>query len=207
MTRQDGRASDQLRKLKITKDYIKYAEGSCLIELGDTKVKMSGLVLDFLAKGDRGGSTNIIEIMTTDVSNSVAIGTKFALQIDNDASYQTATQSLNKLDAAVAYGTIGTSNTFYTAAGGVLVLPTLQVVRLDKCGSQLFCNQSNTPQTIFSPSTASVNTTTDVPQQSSPTTTQAPTPAPQTDNQNISPVSAPHGRRHPARSPCRAKRQ
>ena len=38
MTRQDGRASDQLRKLKITKDYIKYAEGSCLIELGDTKV-------------------------------------------------------------------------------------------------------------------------------------------------------------------------
>ena len=38
MTRQDGRAPDQLRKLKITKDYIKYAEGSCLIELGDTKV-------------------------------------------------------------------------------------------------------------------------------------------------------------------------
>lgn len=38
MTRQDGRAPDELRKLKITKDYIKYAEGSCLIELGDTKV-------------------------------------------------------------------------------------------------------------------------------------------------------------------------
>ncbi len=38
MTRQDGRASDGLRKVKITKDYIKYAEGSCLIELGETKV-------------------------------------------------------------------------------------------------------------------------------------------------------------------------
>ncbi len=38
MTRHDGRRSDELRKLKITKDYIKYAEGSCLIELGDTKV-------------------------------------------------------------------------------------------------------------------------------------------------------------------------
>ena len=38
MTRQNGRAHDELRKLKITKNYIKYAEGSCLIELGDTKV-------------------------------------------------------------------------------------------------------------------------------------------------------------------------
>ncbi|MDD5427651.1 MAG: ribonuclease PH [Candidatus Omnitrophica bacterium] len=38
MTRQSGRASDELRKLKITKNYIKYAEGSCLIEIGDTKV-------------------------------------------------------------------------------------------------------------------------------------------------------------------------
>ena len=38
MTRQSGRASNELRKLKITKNYIKYAEGSCLIELGDTKV-------------------------------------------------------------------------------------------------------------------------------------------------------------------------
>jgi len=38
MTRSDGRQSDELRKLKITKNYIKYAEGSCLIEIGDTKV-------------------------------------------------------------------------------------------------------------------------------------------------------------------------
>jgi ribonuclease PH len=38
MTRRDGRKADELRKLKLTKNYIKYAEGSCLIELGDTKV-------------------------------------------------------------------------------------------------------------------------------------------------------------------------
>lgn len=38
MTRPSGRASDELRKLKITKNYIKYAEGSCLIEAGNTKV-------------------------------------------------------------------------------------------------------------------------------------------------------------------------
>ncbi|MDO8525109.1 MAG: ribonuclease PH [Candidatus Omnitrophota bacterium] len=36
--RKDGRAPDELRKIKITKNYIKYAEGSCLIEIGDTKV-------------------------------------------------------------------------------------------------------------------------------------------------------------------------
>jgi len=38
MTRSSGRKFDELRKIKITKDYIKYAEGSCLVEFGDTKV-------------------------------------------------------------------------------------------------------------------------------------------------------------------------
>lgn len=38
MIRLDGRANDQLRPLKITRDINKYAEGSCLIEMGDTKV-------------------------------------------------------------------------------------------------------------------------------------------------------------------------
>lgn len=38
MIRLDGRATNQLRPIKITKNFIKYAEGSCLIEVGDTKV-------------------------------------------------------------------------------------------------------------------------------------------------------------------------
>lgn len=38
MIRLDGRANDQLRPIRITRDFIKYAEGSCLIEMGDTKV-------------------------------------------------------------------------------------------------------------------------------------------------------------------------
>ncbi len=38
MTRIDGRTSDKLREIKITKNYIKHAEGSCLIECGETKV-------------------------------------------------------------------------------------------------------------------------------------------------------------------------
>ena len=38
MSRSDGRAANQLRKIKVTKNYTKYAEGSCLIEFGDTRV-------------------------------------------------------------------------------------------------------------------------------------------------------------------------
>ena len=38
MSRQDGRAYDELRPIKITTDFVKFPEGSCLIECGDTKV-------------------------------------------------------------------------------------------------------------------------------------------------------------------------
>lgn len=34
----DGRNNDELREIKITRNYIKYPEGSVLIEFGDTKV-------------------------------------------------------------------------------------------------------------------------------------------------------------------------
>ncbi|MBI3617559.1 MAG: ribonuclease PH [Candidatus Omnitrophica bacterium] len=38
MSRVDGRNPDQLRKIKITKNFVKHAEGSCLIECGLTRV-------------------------------------------------------------------------------------------------------------------------------------------------------------------------
>ena len=38
MARIDGRKPDQMRKINITRPFNKYAEGSCLIELGNTKV-------------------------------------------------------------------------------------------------------------------------------------------------------------------------
>jgi len=38
MTRQDGRGLDKIRKVVITRNYMKYAEGSCLIELGNSRV-------------------------------------------------------------------------------------------------------------------------------------------------------------------------
>lgn len=36
--RLDGRKNDELRPVKIIPSYLKFAEGSCLIEIGDTKV-------------------------------------------------------------------------------------------------------------------------------------------------------------------------
>lgn len=36
--RNDGRGNAALRPIKITKNFIKYAEGSCLFEIGNTKV-------------------------------------------------------------------------------------------------------------------------------------------------------------------------
>jgi ribonuclease PH len=44
MPRPDGRAPDQLRPITITRDWQKYAEGSALIEFGDTKVLCSASV-------------------------------------------------------------------------------------------------------------------------------------------------------------------
>ena len=58
MAREDGRSNDQIRPVKITRNYIKYAEGSCLIEVGDTKVICTASVEEkvppFL-KGSGGG--------------------------------------------------------------------------------------------------------------------------------------------------------
>jgi len=38
MVRIDGRGNDKIRKVEITRNYLKYPEGSCLIQLGNTKV-------------------------------------------------------------------------------------------------------------------------------------------------------------------------
>ena len=46
MPRADGRKNNELRDLKITRDYIKFAEGSCLVELGNTKVIATASVED-----------------------------------------------------------------------------------------------------------------------------------------------------------------
>ena len=46
MTRIDKRKSDELRKVRIHTGYLKNAHGSCLIEMGDTKVVCSATIED-----------------------------------------------------------------------------------------------------------------------------------------------------------------
>lgn len=46
MARSDGRKIDELRSVAITKDYLAYAEGSVLIEMGNTKVICSATIED-----------------------------------------------------------------------------------------------------------------------------------------------------------------
>lgn len=57
----DGRVNDQLRPVTITRNYIKHAEGSCLIEVGDTKVICTASLEDrvppFMRNGGKGWIT------------------------------------------------------------------------------------------------------------------------------------------------------
>lgn len=42
--RYDGRQNDELRKIKIKKSFLKHADGSCLMEMGNTKVICSASI-------------------------------------------------------------------------------------------------------------------------------------------------------------------
>jgi ribonuclease PH len=55
--RKDGRKADELRKLKITSNYIKTAEGSVLIEMGDTRVICTATVENSVPPFLRGKGT------------------------------------------------------------------------------------------------------------------------------------------------------
>ncbi len=54
MPRPDARAADQLRPVTITRDWQKYAEGSALVEFGDTKVLCSASVQQGVPRWRRG---------------------------------------------------------------------------------------------------------------------------------------------------------
>src|SRR5260221_11332005 len=71
--RTDGRAADQLRPVTITPHFIKHAEGSALIDVGDTRVICTASVQEkvppFLYRTGRGGVTaeyGILPRPTTD---------------------------------------------------------------------------------------------------------------------------------------------
>lgn len=54
MARHDGRAPDQLRPIRIHRNYTKYAEGAVLIEMGDTRVLCTATVEDRVPLWRRG---------------------------------------------------------------------------------------------------------------------------------------------------------
>ena len=53
MPRRDGRSNDQLRPVKIVRRYLKHAHGSCLFELGDTRVLCAASVSEGVAQWRR----------------------------------------------------------------------------------------------------------------------------------------------------------
>jgi ribonuclease PH len=48
MPRLDGRKNDELRPVNLTRNFIKYPEGACLIEMGETVVLCTATVEDFV---------------------------------------------------------------------------------------------------------------------------------------------------------------
>ncbi|HEY9389739.1 MAG TPA: ribonuclease PH [Mycobacteriales bacterium] len=54
MTRPDGRAVDQLRPVRITRGWQRHAEGSALIEFGDTRVLCAASVTEGVPRWRRG---------------------------------------------------------------------------------------------------------------------------------------------------------
>ena len=57
MVRSDGRGLDKIRRVKITRDYMQFAEGSVLIELGNTRVVCTASVEEFVPPFLKGSGT------------------------------------------------------------------------------------------------------------------------------------------------------
>ncbi|HET6383365.1 MAG TPA: ribonuclease PH [Armatimonadota bacterium] len=60
MPRSDGRESGQLRPVRLVRNYNKYAEGSCLIEMGDTHVICTASVEEKVPQHRRNTATGWI---------------------------------------------------------------------------------------------------------------------------------------------------
>ena len=54
MTRADGRAPDQLRKVRITRNWLDHAEGSVLVEFGRTRVLVAASVTEGVPRWRKG---------------------------------------------------------------------------------------------------------------------------------------------------------
>ena len=117
---------------------------------------LHGLIDDFLAKGDRGGDADYIEVTPTDSDLGLVTNTPHVVLEIDSADYQQAASVLSSRQVIEAYGTLQSSQTFINASGGVDTIPVVQVLRLDKCGDNTFFCPAGTPtQTIFTTTAAS----------------------------------------------------
>jgi len=57
MKRNDGRSAQEIRKIKLTRSYLRYPEGSVLIEMGNTKVICTASVSNFVPHFKKGQGT------------------------------------------------------------------------------------------------------------------------------------------------------
>jgi len=73
--RPDGRAPGELRTIRIKKNFLKYADGSCLIEWGNTKVLCSATLEDkvppFLKNSGRGWLTAEYAMLPTSCTSRI----------------------------------------------------------------------------------------------------------------------------------------
>ncbi len=76
MKRSDGRAADELRPVTITRKYLKFAHGSVLIEMGDTKVICTAIaeerVPPFLRGSGKGWVTAEYSMLPGSSDNRIA---------------------------------------------------------------------------------------------------------------------------------------
>ena len=70
--RSDGRKADQLREVKITRNYLKYPDGSVLIECGDTKVICTAIVENMVPNHKKGSGTGWVTAEYSMIPGSTA---------------------------------------------------------------------------------------------------------------------------------------
>ncbi len=68
----DGRKADELRKVTITRNYLKYPDGSVLIECGDTKVICTAIIEDGVPNHRKGSGAGWISAEYSMIPGSTA---------------------------------------------------------------------------------------------------------------------------------------
>ena len=60
LKRSHGRKNDELRPIRITRNYIKWPEGSCLVEMGETKIIVTASISDRIPRWMRDSNNSWI---------------------------------------------------------------------------------------------------------------------------------------------------